>query len=751
MNTKTTTIAHPRWLTALSLPLLLAGLSCQGSGSGKVLSEPSPSGDPTTTNSPDAAQPAGPRTLALTRGVAPRGQLTEAVLDARGEVALSLDRFGGVLLWPSIRSGDASASSPLSLPAREPLWMSVGQNGAGRFTVALLDSSNAGQFGLVELGQGGEGPRYTELFTTPPSDPLLEVHVLDGGERILALGVDHSLRLYDREGALLSTIDERGFIPWQLRVTGGVGEAPHIAVVLAQPLRVQMIELDEDQLRAVGEARAVELDRGPNRNDLALSPDGTTVAALRRPKAKTRKWSIELLDLATGARELIAGRTDTLVRPRMHFVTPDKLLLESGSGKGFWVDLDEAVTPPKPSDVDPDSKFAKRLSLSLSHTKIRLPGSAEELWQGTVEDDRGARMHASVVNGVRVTFEHGKEGVLIVEPLDPEQAASAGTHLELGFPPLELHAAALDAKGERVAWASADALHVEPTSGDAGLRSLGHSLGEPLALYFVGDRLLHFGGPDSSRAATLLAVGEGELGEVVAAERLDLDWGVHAVDYQALGPDKGVLVYVDDKPSAPMRAIEVAGDTLSPIRSVEGDARDAWVHLRKLRAEAVTKLVEDAVGELPTQFRGEGIDEWARDSQGRWFLTEHSQRTPLSVLRPDGTIEAEVELPAGQGRSLVLSPDGSRLAVVQFRGDRFERQDLLVSIYTTDGFERLWTRGLFSRSQRRSDELVDVRWSGDGSRVAVLNSGDGEVYDTATGDRLAERETATLRVEEVAD
>ena len=49
-----------------------------------------------------------------------------------------------------------------------------------------------------------------------------------------------------------------------------------------------------------------------------------------------------------------------------------------GSGKGFWVDLSQAVVPADPADLHPDSKAAERLSKALSHPSIRLPGSVED-------------------------------------------------------------------------------------------------------------------------------------------------------------------------------------------------------------------------------------------------------------------------------------------------------------------------------------------------------------------------------------
>src|SRR5690606_17817392 len=103
-----------------------------------------------------------------------------------------------------------------------------------------------------------------------------------------------------------------------------------------------------------------------------------TIAALRRPRARGRDFSIELIDLETDARRLIGGRTDSTVRSRMHFVDADRILLETGSnnGRGVWVELASAESLSDPADADPDSALAKRL-YRTQHDTLALPASAE--------------------------------------------------------------------------------------------------------------------------------------------------------------------------------------------------------------------------------------------------------------------------------------------------------------------------------------------------------------------------------------
>jgi hypothetical protein len=371
----------------------------------------------------------------LPRGLAPAGSLTEVWLEPRAEAALTLDTEGVVQLWPALAAEqpDDTTVWPLTLPLHEPLWLSFAKTKStqvhGSFLIAAIDTGNAMQVFEVFSVAGKHVPHWEieRRFALPPSDPMLEAHVLAGGERIVALGEDHRIRIYDRDGKLVSELSQPNFVPWQLRVgvTDDAGRTP-MAVILSQPLRVQALVLVEDQLRLEGEARTLELDRGPNRNDLELSPDGRTVAALRRARGKGKEWSVELIDLASDERKLIAGKVDNTVRSRMHFVDNRRLLLETGSGQGYWVDLQKAQPLAKREDADPESRFAERLADTMAgeHQIVPLPGALERP-EDLPDGDRGWRFRSSTAAGVRAAVD--VSGVLVIDPLDQPN------HFELGF------------------------------------------------------------------------------------------------------------------------------------------------------------------------------------------------------------------------------------------------------------------------------------------------------------------------------
>jgi hypothetical protein len=330
---------------------------------------------------------------------APAKPIIEVMLDPRATAALTLETDGHVRLWDSLDG----KLQPWLLPLQDPIWMTLARQSDGGFTVAVVDTSNGAQ--VIACSPVEDTLRAELRFAIAPLDPQLELHVLDGGERILALGVDHRLRLYDLDGRVLSEIDERGFVPWQLRLSGGDGnEQLHLAVILTAPLRIQRVELADDRLRPLGDAHEFALDRGPNRNDLALSSDGRFAAALRRHKATSEEWSVELIELETGERKLIAGKLDTPVRARMHMLPGHRMLLESGSGRGFLVDLEQATPLRRSQDADPDGRFALSLARSTEHPSIELAAGAEDVEQ-LPEFDTGLRMHASVVGRTRAGFD----------------------------------------------------------------------------------------------------------------------------------------------------------------------------------------------------------------------------------------------------------------------------------------------------------------------------------------------------------
>jgi hypothetical protein len=649
----------------------------------------------------------------LERGVAHQGGITEVVLDPRGEAALTLDASGGVRLWPQLVA-DASASEPYRIPMFEPLWLSLGKRGSG-YTLAFIGTNNAATIYKVE--QPAEGPAtIAEGFALSPEDPLLELHVLDGGERILALGVDHRVRLYSSDGELISALDERGFGPWQLRVSGGVGEQPKLAAILAQPLRVQPLQLVDDEFEIAGPARAVELDRGPNRNDLALSPDGKTVAALRRPDKHGRQWSVELIDLATDTRKLIAGRVDSKVRPRMHFHENERLLLESGSGQAWIVELAQAVEPRKAEDLHPDSKFAERLAKRLVHQAIALPASGEAD-VSLPDEDKGIRMHASIVNGVRASIDVNAGRRLVVGALDQPKS------LSFAHPTPTLIDGGLDATGLLAVWVSSRELFVDHVGANA-ITVHEHELGTPLAVAV----------PKRGRA---VIVGYHKAGIV------DLDSGnlrtqlVLPVRPMWQGSSRfvpgldrtGTIGFLSDDREPTVWLLEIAGSLQA--HEASGDELSAWGDLRGISMRMTTPLCAE-LG-LPCE-KG---DMFARDHAGRSMYADWD-----ALYLADQDSWTAIELPGERPTAVVPSPAGSAVAVAKLRENW--RDEIELSVVDSESRELVWTQTL-----DHADGAAALRWSADGKRLVVVSGGVGQVLAAEGGALLHERSHMPLQVQSI--
>lgn len=659
--------------------------------------------------SPSTAQrPAREQSVPLARSLH-ETTMSEVVLDARGEAALTLDTDGGVRLWPALRPDAASA--PWALPVREPSWLSLARDGGEGFVVGFVDTAGGARVAHVVVE--GDRARMVSRFEIPTTDPLLELHVLDGGERILALGLDHRVRLYDRTGALVGSIDRPGFVPWQLRVSERPGQPPGLAVVLVGPPRVQRMVMNGDSLELVGEPRGVALDQGPNRNDLALSPDGTTVAALRRPRAKGTRFTIQLIDLATNGRRMLAGDVDGRIRPRLHFIDAQRALLESGTGQGFWVDLSLAGTWTSGTD-----KAAIDALLPVPLQAVALPASSQD-----------ERMHATVVAGVRaVPTPHA----LVVDALD-----EAG-HLELGAAPVRPIATALDATGTRAAWSLGSAILLDETDGGGLLRELPTLESPAVELAFVGDDALLTLSADGR--ASLLGV---EDGQTIASARVPLGWGLAASSFRREGAGAGSLAVLTQRPQDPLQVLDVSGIGFGEGRQLPRSERVAWTELG-VRARELGGVLEtlrfDAVPAAK-------IDALTLDRDGRaWVATEGPQ--PLLYRVQDGEATA-TPLRQGTVRRLVPDPTGQRLAVVHViqsatgfealpTADRFA-----VTVLDAASGERVWTRP--------ASDFRDLDWSADGTRLAVADADGGAVIDATTGELAYARRHAGLQVKAVAE
>lgn len=704
---RTRTIARP-CLALLALSLAAPACANRPAESTERGATTQPPSQVTVDPEPEPAETVEEELYALHRALH-GSEMSEAVLDAHARSALTMDRDGGVRLWPELQASEVS--TPLSLPVQDPSWMSLAKADDGSFLVAFVDTAGVGRVARVETTK--DGARYRPLFETSVTEPLFELHAIDGGQRVLGLRVDHRVELFDAAGEVVSSIDQAGFVPWQLRVSPRPGAMPSVVAVLAGPTRVQSLSIEADRIAIDGEARTVVIDRGPNRNDLSLSPDGTTVAALRKPRSRKSRITIELIDLATDERRLVVGETDDRRLPRMHWADDQHLLLESGTGHGFWVDLDAAI--PWTGETGRDETEGVD---AVAFREVALPYSEGSL-----------RSHASVVQGLRaVPTEHA----LVLDPLDED------VHRVLGREPVRPEAVALDDDGGRFAWSAGGQLVIEDLDDASGPRVLG-SL-DAVELAFVGE----------DRIVAVTSTGEASLrstddGQEIASHRVPMDGSFLAAGF-VRGGSGGQLAVLADSGRGSLRSLEVAADGFGEDVGLSAEARLRWPELG-VPHRALGGVTERLGFEA---FSPKMIRAMVVDADGRHHVAS-SGSAPILVTLEEGGAK-EWLLRPGSVERLVPDPTGQRIAVVQLIRSSdvfvdFERRadldEYAVSVVDLATGEREWTRA--------ATGFEDLDWSGDGQRLAVAGRDGGRVIEVGTGAVRLDRRHLGLEVKEASD
>lgn len=549
----------------------------------------------------------------------------EIVLDSAATAALTLDADGEVRLWTDLAG--AAERAPMAVAANEPASMSLARAGDDAFVATFVDTAGAGRVVRIEIG--GDRARQTELFQVPASDPLFELHALDGGERFVALGIDHRVRMYDADGGVVAMLDRPGFVPYQLRIAQTAGRPASIVAVLVKPVSVQAIAIVDDRLELRGEPRQVGLDQSPNRNDLQITADGGSVLAMRRPKGRTHDWWLERIELASGKRFKIAGQGDTKVRPRVHVVDEHRALLDTGSGLAQWVDLDRAVEVPIGTLAPPVPEAIT--TAALSHT--------------TVE----TRMRSLVVAGVRAV-PSGR--ALVIAPLD-------GDPIVHGREPAPATAVALDDDGNRVAWAEQGALFVGSTDVPEQARRFAGPSQTVVALAFVGEHLLVAAADGEVR---LCALASGETIASVRASRREIVEG-------RFDRERGLFALQPLHPALPLRIVPVKDGALGEPSELPKADRGQWPELASLRARART----DAAKRMGLHLRNGAVEGLVANGNGTRVAVV--QEAPSGNLRDEIAITLSVHDVATGDRLWTRPIDGNQATGWAADGTRFALAD----------------------------------------------------------------------------
>lgn len=640
-------------------------------------------------------EPEGEPIVFASSGVPHGGAISLVVLEPFARAALTRDLGGGVRLWPAL---DGSRE-PLVVPVRDPRGMALASDDAGGWTLALLDA--AGGARLVGVDASG---KMQPLANLPPTELIADMAVLPGGKRIVAVGSDHVLRLLDQHGKELARLDQPKLRPASLRVAAESAESgSHIIAVTAGEfdakegrfaVELLPLELADDRI-ALGKGRqTIHLDSPPSVDSPSLSPDGRAAVYLQRQRLGGATWLVVATQLADGKQVSVDSQATVGVQPRLGLLSKGRVLLDDGSGLGRIVDLQ---------------------SRKVELTSLRTTPTIDHL-------------AATFAAGLRVA---PASNWLAVHDVGSDDLAY------LGYEQIIINSAALTPTADRVAWSLSDRIAVE------AIGKSKQAMGEVFEVPGTRAKNHQFiGFLDSEHLVLLDWQGGAEIvrwqdGEVHSA--IDLGSSPNLGELRRAGNGNGVMFVRTNLWQNPM-VVELldgrfggrylshgAANLTGVLAPAEQPLEDwgAWVidGAGKLHNFTLARLREGM--DVTTALQGgevltAGIPEQlviAAD-QTQYSIRTMGSRPTLYAKR--GATTTEALLSAGFVVSLMPSPDGRRLAIVQQRDP-----GQILTVYDTAALQPLWAQPL--------PVSMAISWSDAGEALAVPASFGGVVFDGADG------------------
>ncbi len=637
-----------------------------------------------------AEPPQGPAVRFASAGVPHTAAITLVALDPAGAGALTRDALGGVRLWPAL---DGSRE-PLVVPIRDPRAMALAARGEG-WTLALLDGAGGARIVGVDAA-GGMQP----LASLPPTDPLSEILVLPGGDRLLAVGSDHVIRLLDPSGEELARLDVPGLRPASLRIAIAAEGGPKVIALSPGEFdnevgrfAVELIplELGPSSVAQAGTTRVVHIDSPATIDNPTISPDGRTAVYLRRNRLGRTSWHVRALQLDDG-REVSVDSEEILgQQPRIGLLANGRVLLDNGTGLGRVVDL-------RAREVE---LIPLRSSPTINH------------------------LAASFAGGLRVA----PAGTwLAVHELGADDLRY------LGYEQINVSDAGLSPSGARVAWALADRVLVEGIGGAGEVFEVPGT--RPSAQRFVGfvdeELLLTL---DWAGGAKLLRWRDGEL-----VDAADLGAQAQTAELARDGQGNGALlvrtqlwetptiVALREREIGPRYIAHAAGNLVGVLAPSAAPLAEwgAWTldnggGLRRYRFAELEQGLTSKAALAAVEAQPFGVPEQlAIDGRGRklWIRTTG----PRPTLSLDGAgDQQDVELAPGFAVFLRPSPDARRIAVIQQRDS-----NQVLTVLDGDTLATLWAQPLSAAN--------GLSWSDAGERLAVATTvGGGVVFAADDG------------------
>lgn len=689
-TTRTRSHSSQRWATALLLALAAckpAGATTSPDATGKRETHEPRKGEP-------QAEPAKPIVFAST-GAPHSAPITVVALSPDGKAALTRDTAGGVRMWPAL---DGSRE-PLVVPIRDPRSFALGPAEEGGWIAALVDS--AGGARVIQIDAAG---KMSPLASLPPMAMLSEMLVLPGGQRLLGVGSDHVIHLYDRKGKELAKLDKPKLRPAALRIALEAEGGPRVFALTAGEfdktgrfaVEVLPLVIGDAKLELGTDRQTVLLDAPTTPDNPLIAPDGRSVVYVQKQREGSGSWKVHATQLHDGLSTSVDSEL-VGVMPRIALLPKGRVLLDDGGGMGRIADLAD-----KQVEVT-----ALRSSPTVNHLAAVSAGATRAIPSTTW---------------------------LAVHQLDRDEM------LYLGYDPVSVTDVGLAPDNQRVAWALGDRLAVEQLVEGGG--------GEVLEV--PGTRGIGFRNVDFIDADKLVALdwsGGAQVigwrsGEIVDA--IDVGNNVSVASYAYSAPGEGVLfvrtnlwqnplvIELDAGHFAGRHLVYGAANLMGPL-SPTGKSIDEWGTwtldgTAKLRLFTLAEL-RGGLDTVSAVNRGEVLgqgypEQYALDAAGHsWWVRTEGVSRPRLYRGKLGTSQSErdVLLPTGFITMLEPSPEGRRIAIAQSRD-----ASQIVSVYDAETLQLLWARPAAS--------VGGIAWSQDGSELAIAGQfAGGVVYGVEDG------------------
>lgn len=626
-------------------------------------------------------------------GVAHSANIDAVVLGPSGTCAVSRDTLGSLRLWTAL---DASAE-PQPVPLTSPRAVAVAKRDDAYLVFGIEGSAGAR---LLSMSADGTS---REAFALPPFEPVQHVALTPGGERAIALMKDGSIRVYDPEGTLLTTFDEKRFQPYSVRVSA---DGKHLLALLrmersgdfrAEVQRLSFGGTDEaPTLARSGVPHIVRSTFALEDTSIALAPDASEVAVVGR--AKNDQWIVDRYDLESDGdpRELEVKVTQH-AQPRIGFIGPEQLLVSSNEGTLSWL-------------------------IDTKRGELRPRTSAPQ--------DFNHQGRAQAIGARRQVMGYGN--FLFVHDVDSRK------HRFLGYGATQGAGVGLSPSGTYVAWAYVQGpVVVERVDGSDVPISIdsGNNNFQTTRVRFLDEN--HLVIVDSAGEATLVhwpsntvLARAGVMGNVRNVW-VDPAQGLLVIDrhnnevwvYEASVERgfEGPYIVADEayrlgmlRPAPPS---ELVLWTLDPKNTMRQYTLD------ELRSD-LTASETDAMGKAMEAGKPAPL---AIDHLGRHYGVRWNGTNLEMFIDHDGKTVASKAVPSSDVNQVLPSPTGDRFLAVLNRGGTVS-----VSMHDSSTMEPMWSyaTGVFNN---------DTSWSADGRYVALAANTGAVLLDAATGKPVRKR------------